>query len=895
MTTCPTTTAAPLAPPRLLLWVESLALLVLGFAVFTFFYHGSTQRPGDEIGLPGHDDFYHVKMAALMPQVGLLDTFPWLQYVYFRQQGDAFVSHHYGFHVLLVPFVYLSKWITGDHAAGGRWAIATFFGINLAIFNLLLRQGRVPYRWLWLMLFLLLPNQFMVRNAFIRAINPSLICMQLLLLFLLKRWYIAAGLAIVAYIHIYLGAVMYVPVVVALFAVSGVIGPKGDRHLLWQMALITFCAWVLGCVTYPYFSGMLEFLRMQVLGSGLNPDIEVGQEWRPYSDPWFVVQMCFMVLAVWVVTLCLRLRTGPHLSADELALVLVQFAFLLLTLKARRFIEYWPPLALLSAAYMARPVLAAVRAWADDWLGTAPRKGCYTHCIPAVVVGWVAAVALYCMTFFYAVREQDSPAWQQVGVVLAEWRVWVAVLGLLVLAPLTAVWITTERHLASAPTWRFAAVAVAGLCFTVGCAAVAAWFARDLPAARLVLPRWTWAALAALYVTVPPIAYAFTLRKASAPQGPERVDLVLAHGGMQTLAIGAVALGLFGMTSVQAGPTYAGVVGQLRCNWDLAAVRDLMQFMEHNSDTGDIVFTDDWDIFPLYFYHNHHNYYIVGLDPKFTQTRRPDLWTRYVKVSRGEVPARVTTEIAGPDGKRTRGPIDVALEDIRTYFKARYVITDRDHARLASKLARAPELATLVYPCTEYAACHDAPFVVFRILAPGEAPATRKAAMLPDFNGTLYLSTLNPVSVEQGWGNLETNVTVDRNRMELRGKSFRYGLGTHAPAKLLYDIPPGYDWFEATVGIDDETGGHGSVVVSVYLDGQQIFESPVLTGLSEPAVVRIPLRGAQQIMLAADATSDGQRFDHVDWAEARFVKGPSAPAPQTSPTTAPSNTSTEDH
>jgi len=76
------------------------------------------------------------------------------------------------------------------------------------------------------------------------------------------------------------------------------------------------------------------------------------------------------------------------------------------------------------------------------------------------------------------------------------------------------------------------------------------------------------------------------------------------------------------------------------------------------------------------------------------------------------------------------------------------------------------------------------------------------------------------------------------------------------------------------VGVDDETEGRGSILAAVYLDGTRAFESPVLTGDSEPAVVRIPLAGARQILLVAETTADGQRFDHVDWADARFMHKP---------------------
>lgn len=124
------------APPRaarLLAFVEGAAVFLLGVVVMNYFYAASVARPGAEIGVPEHDSYYHVAMAAMLPEHGLLAQFPWLQYTYFRDQGDDFVSHHWGFHLLLLPFVTAAQWLTGDALPGGRWAMGAVFGANLLL------------------------------------------------------------------------------------------------------------------------------------------------------------------------------------------------------------------------------------------------------------------------------------------------------------------------------------------------------------------------------------------------------------------------------------------------------------------------------------------------------------------------------------------------------------------------------------------------------------------------------------------------------------------------------------------------------------------------------------------------------------------------------------------
>jgi hypothetical protein len=118
---------------------------------------------------------------------------------------------------------------------------------------------------------------------------------------------------------------------------------------------------------------------------------------------------------------------------------------------------------------------------------------------------------------------------------------------------------------------------------------------------------------------------------------------------------------------------------------------------------------------------------------------------------------------------------------------------------------------------------------------------------------------------------LGADETVDGNPIRLDGQTYARGVGTHAPARILYEIPEGYAWFEAVVGVDDETGGRGTTVASIALDGRPVYQSPELRGGGSAAVARIPLDGARQIQLEANSTADGQRFDHVSWGDARLV------------------------
>lgn len=505
-------------------------------------------------GVPGNDSYYHLKMAEMLPDVGLASEFPWLRFAYFTDEGQAFISHHYGFHVLLAPFVRASKWMTGESFAGGRWAIASCFGLILVLFARLLRDRGAGGLGLWLPLFALMPFQFFTRHAFIRAIAPSLAFMLLLLLALFHRRAKTAALVIALYIHLYMGGVLYAPLIVVAYLAAERFTGSNDRRELLRVAAWSIVGWLGGILTHPYRHGMIEFLRLQVFGSGLSPDIPVGKEWKPYADLWWFMQMSGVLIGVWLIAVIGRLRHGTRLSAHELCLLLLNIAFGVLTAKARRFIEYWPMFCLLSAAYLASP-------WLADW------GRWFTERVP-------------------------PQRFRRLGV----------------LAGLTA----TVIIVALSPMWR-------------------------------------------------------EIRNSS------------------------------------------------RCDYDLPAIRAAMAYLQENSAPGDVVFTDDWDIFPLLFHFNAHNHYIVGLDPKFTHARDPELWERYVKISRGQTPADLNVDVNPLEGARTPKRIHVELSDIRDRFGAKWVITDRDHAALAKQLAAVGNFAELVYPAPRYEDAKDRPYLIFRI------------------------------------------------------------------------------------------------------------------------------------------------------------------------------------
>ncbi len=65
-------------------------------------YYGWLQWPR-YIGDP--DGFYHAKIVSFLKNGQLLETMPWMQFSTLR---DSFTDHHLLYHILILPFTYLT-------------------------------------------------------------------------------------------------------------------------------------------------------------------------------------------------------------------------------------------------------------------------------------------------------------------------------------------------------------------------------------------------------------------------------------------------------------------------------------------------------------------------------------------------------------------------------------------------------------------------------------------------------------------------------------------------------------------------------------------------------------------------------------------------------------------
>jgi beta-galactosidase len=88
---------------------------------------------------------------------------------------------------------------------------------------------------------------------------------------------------------------------------------------------------------------------------------------------------------------------------------------------------------------------------------------------------------------------------------------------------------------------------------------------------------------------------------------------------------------------------------------------------------------------------------------------------------------------------------------------------------------------------------------------------------------------------------------------------------------ITLDVPAGCTRFDATVGLDAEVGGSGSVSFEVRGDGVVLASTLRLTGGGNGVALTADLTGRSQLQLVVSDAGDGNGSDHADWAAARLT------------------------
>jgi hypothetical protein len=330
---------------------EGLAVFGVAVALLAVIQYGTA-------GLVDNDAYYHTKMGQLMREQGLTPRFEWLPYTIL--EPDSFYDHHMLFHAYLALF-------TGDGQpqsmiAGAKIASVLMPAlVALALWWLLRGQG-VPWPALWALAVFALSEAFLFRMSMVRAQAASVLVLIVALHWMLQRRY--RLLLPLGFLYVWLyNAFPLLLVVAGAYAAATLLA---ERRLAWQAVLFSAAGIALGLVVNPYFPANIIFTLQHLAPKIGGSDTGVGVEWYPY-DTWVLVQNSGVALAAWLLGVLGLGWSGRRMDRATLTAFALSVLFGLMLFKSRRFVEYFPPFALIFCAFATAPLLANTQAYARGW------------------------------------------------------------------------------------------------------------------------------------------------------------------------------------------------------------------------------------------------------------------------------------------------------------------------------------------------------------------------------------------------------------------------------------------------------------------------------------------------------------------------------------------------
>ncbi len=331
-------------------WLKSeaatrLSELGIGaFAIIILFWR--LQYSTSAICCGDFDGYYHMKWARLLwENIKAKHFFPpsfsWLPLT--TLNSHDYVDHHLLYHILLIPFT-----LFRDVQTGGKVAAIIFAGIAVFSCYWLICRYEIRYRLLWLLALLASSAPFLYRMNMTKA-PPFAILFLIIgtyLLFERKYWQLLPLALIFTWTYD-----MFVLLGLAAATWAGVMAWTEGRFE-WRPVAYVAIGCVLGLVLNPYFPHNLylfwEHARVKITVTDFAT--KVGNEWYPY-DTWQFFWNCLVALVAMAVGYLAFNNDDQKRSQQPLYLLVLATLLLLMNLRWKRFAEYFPPFAILFAAF----------------------------------------------------------------------------------------------------------------------------------------------------------------------------------------------------------------------------------------------------------------------------------------------------------------------------------------------------------------------------------------------------------------------------------------------------------------------------------------------------------------------------------------------------------------
>lgn len=283
------------------------------------------------------DMFYHIKMTQLLVEHGPVTEFKWLPYTSLVQN---YADHHLLYHIIMIPFIY-----SGNIFIGAKiFHILTIWCLLTVIYIILRKQKLSTLSSLFFAVTPLTSLMFVARIAIQKAAPLAVVFSLLFCLVLVQRYYKLLAVMSALYVYLYGGW----PLLVVFVFLWGVIVFFKERS--WRSSLLPIGWSILGIsaglIVNPSFPHNIYFYYEQIIKIALVNDTSVGflaSEWLGIGSPLVFIIFVSTVSVFFLVGCALVVIQYKKFSARTLFFLMLSVLFCVLTIKSRRYIEYFVP------------------------------------------------------------------------------------------------------------------------------------------------------------------------------------------------------------------------------------------------------------------------------------------------------------------------------------------------------------------------------------------------------------------------------------------------------------------------------------------------------------------------------------------------------------------------
>ena len=137
-------------------------------------------------------------------------------------------------------------------------------------------------------------------------------------------------------------------------------------------------------------------------------------------------------------------------------------------------------------------------------------------------------------------------------------------------------------------------------------------------------------------------------------------------------------------------------------------------------------------------------------------------------------------------------------------------------------------------------------------------------------NKVIWLDDMEIEHMSTGWSTSKAKSSIDGNPITIAGQRYNRGVGTHANSELNIKLDGKANYFRSQVGLDSEVTNIGSVEFIVTGDGNELFNSGIMSNNDQAISIKLNLEGIKLLKLIVSDAGDGVNYDHADWVNAQF-------------------------